>query len=836
MRLRREIGLALLGIGLVVTSCGIDRHSVPAEAGAAATRIAELRARFHLPEADRAGVHAAHRAARVELPMRAADEVRLEDETSRLSLRFALEHMHNTPIERAAGMALYRGALDGADVVHRVHAEGTEDFVIFETRPAREELTYSVDVSRVPGLRLVSNTLEFLDETGTPLLRVAPPYVVESTGRQRNANLAVSGCAYDTSPAGPWGRKVTAAGAARCTVRVTWPSDIAYPAMVDPAWTSTGSMATARSGHTSSVLPSGKVLVAGGCTANCKNSPPLASAELFDAAGNAGAGTFAATGSMVTARTYHTATVLPSGKVLVAGGSSAGNFLASAELFDAAGNAGAGTFATTGPMTTERSFHTASALASGLVVVAGGTHAGAGGHIALASAELFDPAGNGGAGAFTATGSLGNARMFHTASVLPSGLVLVAGGEGLAGASLASAELFDPAGNAGSGSFAGTASLATARDSHTASVLPTGKVLLAGGYRGGATFGDILASAELFDPAGNAGAGSITATGSLVTARQGGFTASVLPSGKVLIAGGYTTGVNGGVFASTELYDPAADAGAGSFSAAGSMTNLRLRHAASVLPSGKVLVTGGEGDTLLLASAELFDPTAGNACTTDGSCGSNDYCAPSTTCQPRKASGTACNVVAGCNQPGCRECASGFCVDGVCCDKACTGQCEACAPPPAFGAGKCNPVSGAPKGGRPPCATGLTCNGANVSCGPPAPTCDGDHTTTAVDGTKHDCAPYKCGGAGACLATCLAVGCVAPAICDGTGKCVAPSPAADSGLPPADATPAPGDGSSGGGCSVVSVEGREEHWPIAWLAAAAGLALARRKRVTPRQR
>ena len=263
MKVRRGVGIALLGAGLVALSCSADRGSVPVgasadasvsiarvdtlvESSAAASRIADLRARFRLavrsPEDDRPGLtHAAPakplvpttrpalgaavatrfeaaagpdvatyvravlpaealrgvtRPAHVALPLRATGEVKLEDDTSHLSVRFALEHVQDAGVEVSGGMALYRGALDGADVVHRVHAEGTEDFVVFETRPAREELSYSVDVSRVSGLRLVSNTLEFLDETGTPVLRVAPPYVVDakrraSRGEARGERLRV---------------------------------------------------------------------------------------------------------------------------------------------------------------------------------------------------------------------------------------------------------------------------------------------------------------------------------------------------------------------------------------------------------------------------------------------------------------------------------------------------------------------------------------------------------------------------------------------------------------------------------------------------------------------
>ena len=108
---------------------------------------------------------------------------------------------------------------------------------------------------------------------------------------------------------------------------------------------------------------------------------------------------------------------------------------------------------------------------------------------------------------WTATGSLNTARYFHTATLLPNGMVLVAGGLALA-ALLASAELYDPA----SGTWTATGSLNTARYLHTATLLPNGKVLVAGG-RGSSIRPS--ASAELYDPA----SGTWTATGSLNTAR-----------------------------------------------------------------------------------------------------------------------------------------------------------------------------------------------------------------------------------------------------------------------------------------------------------------------------
>src|SRR5450631_1128079 len=138
------------------------------------------------------------------------------------------------------------------------------------------------------------------------------------------------------------------------------------------------------------------------------------------------------TGSLAAARRNHTATLLPNGKVLVAGGQNSSSLLASAELYDPA----SGSWTATGNLTNARELHTATLLPNGKVLVAGGQNSGS----VLASAELYDPV----SGTWTATGSLGAAREYHTATLLPNGKVLIAAG--LSGRSLlASAELYDPA-------------------------------------------------------------------------------------------------------------------------------------------------------------------------------------------------------------------------------------------------------------------------------------------------------------------------------------------------------------------------------------------------------
>jgi N-acetylneuraminic acid mutarotase len=334
------------------------------------------------------------------------------------------------------------------------------------------------------------------------------------------------------------------------------PAKLASAQAVGPTWSNTGNLISANDAGTATLLPNGKVLIVGH------------SAELYDPA----TGTWSSTGNLNVAGYYQTATLLPNGKVLVSGGYYNNSTNNGAELYDPA----TGTWTITGNLNTARHDHTATLLSDGKVLVAGGYN----NNSALDSAELYDPA----TGTWSITGNLNTAGS-GTATLLPNGKVLVAEGN--------SVELYDPA----TGTWSITGNLDAARLGFTATLLPNGKVLVAGGS--GGVFGLSLKSAELYDPA----TGTWSSTGKLNTARCF-HTATMLPSGKVLVAAGSTSSSSDPYpTIDVEMYDPTT----GMWSYTGSLNTGRIFHTTTLLPNGKVLVAGGEDyDGDALNSAELF--------------------------------------------------------------------------------------------------------------------------------------------------------------------------------------------------------------------------------------
>jgi N-acetylneuraminic acid mutarotase len=331
-------------------------------------------------------------------------------------------------------------------------------------------------------------------------------------------------------------------------------------------------MGTPRRDHTATLLSDGRVLVAGGSD----DYHMVAATELYDPASRS----WSIVGRMEVPRSGHTATLLPDGTVLVTGGyDDRSRILASTEIFDP----DSGTWGSAGTLVAARTAHTATLLPDDRVIVAGGSAYGGHGE-AMRAVELYDPAN----GTWTSTKRMLDARWGHTATLLPDGQVLVAGGFVGFGA-LASAELYDST----TESWAATGSMISARAKFTATLLSDGTVLAAG-------LGD-RRSAEIFDPS----KGRWTGTGRMTYSRGNYPTATLLPDGMVLMTGGTARDAQGDwLEAFAELYDPASKSWIG----VGNPQTARFSHTATLLTDGTMLIVGGHGLDGALATAEIWDP------------------------------------------------------------------------------------------------------------------------------------------------------------------------------------------------------------------------------------
>ena len=372
-------------------------------------------------------------------------------------------------------------------------------------------------------------------------------------------------------------------------------------------WSPTGNMTQPRCMATATLLTTGiyagQTMIAGGTVPVGYTS--TTSAEVY----NPATGAYVQIAPMRTARYYHTATLLQDGKVLIAGGALNGlsGSIADAELFDPA----TGTFSPAAPMNVGRYVHTATLLPGGTVLVTGGAQTSG----ALASAELYVPpslAGNS-TGTWLPLGNMHAARHSHSASLLPDGTVLIAGGTDGQGHSLTSAEVFDP-----DRGFVVTGSMHYGRAFHTGTSTATGAVII-GGWNWGT--GSDVAPAEVYtiNPLSNSAGtselsvvgpkpGAFTVVGSLNYARDQ-HRATTLASGAILVTGG--SGAVSPAMVQTEIWSPKTR----TFTVTGSMAVPRYNHTATLLPNGKVLAAGGcnyTSDRGITGQSELYGATGGS--------------------------------------------------------------------------------------------------------------------------------------------------------------------------------------------------------------------------------
>jgi autotransporter-associated beta strand protein len=323
-------------------------------------------------------------------------------------------------------------------------------------------------------------------------------------------------------------------------------------------WSTSSSMPTARRFHTSTLLNTGKILVAGGQTTGGLG---VNTAEIYDPSTN----TWASTGNMVSARFGHSAILLPDGRVFVAGAyNSGGAYLQTAEIYDPS----TGTWTSVGSYTVVRIDFPIVLLNGKVFIIAGYRGSGY-----TSIVETFDPSTN----TWGLAGNVNTYRAQHTATVLNNGKILITGGTLTGTTATSSCELYDPITN----TWTTTGSLATARYNHKAVLLDSGKVLVSGGSNTG-----YLSSAEIYDPS----TGLWSSAGSFSGTRSN-HTANKLPNGKVIVAGGY----NGAYPVSSVIYDPTAN----SWTTGSSLNGARHQHTSVSLNDGRVIIIGGHNNTYM---------------------------------------------------------------------------------------------------------------------------------------------------------------------------------------------------------------------------------------------
>ena len=672
------------------------------------------------------------------------------------------------------GASVMADVLPDLDLVQIVEPGRIEELEVL--RSARAPTTTRSRLKLAPSLhaRARDHRIEVVDRDGRLVLQTEPIFAVDARGVRRDAEVTLQGD----------------------DVVITLPIEgLAFPVVLDPAWTTTASMATARKGHTATLLSSGKVLVVGGVDGAGSYT---STAELYDPSSR----TWSSAGAMSIPRVFHAA-ALVGVDVLVTGGLGPVGVTSSAELYDETLG-----WSVTAPMKTPREGHTATTIAVDRVVVHGGARDAFDATSIVASTEQYALATH----SFNTLTNAHEARAGHEAVALVDGTILVVGGEEVIGGvrrPVPTSEIFDSV----SGTWGGVMYMSYARLGHRLTLLTDGRVLASGGIAGGVE--------EIFNPPTKSW--SYTST----TISHSYHSATRLPSGRVLLAGGIA---GSSVLSQAVLYDPV-----GRAIPAGELVTGRAYHTATALSSGAIVVAGGQDFAgAVLSSAELFLPIASGACASDGECASG-FCSYGVCCDapcgggcqscsvpgkmgicsmvddgpPPRASACSpylrcvagacsltCDVDADCipsfycaasrcvprrplGSSPCtdgRECVSSSCVDSVCCTTSSCAAGEHCNLPGYYGT--CHKGSGAPCAVPRDCPSGACVDGVccDSPCNGDCQACDlPDHVGTCgvvVAGPPHgrrSCAPFNACVAGRCAATCASdADCTPRDYCDDT--------------------------------------------------------------------
>jgi len=328
-------------------------------------------------------------------------------------------------------------------------------------------------------------------------------------------------------------------------------------------WCSGTPMLFGRSSHQSVLLPDGDVLVIGGMT----STGPAQSTERFDSE----TGSWTPGPTMNVARVGHTATLMQDGTILVAGGETGSGVTHTAELIDIS----AGSCILVQDMFFGRSGHSAVKLQSGDVLVTGGTDWISG---SFSQAEIYRRTTH----EFEPAGSMNQARLFLTLSMLEDGRVLAAGGD-----SQITSEIYNPQSN----SWGDIAPMIDKRYCAAAAELEDGRIIMSGGL----TDGSVLSSSEIYDPSVNS-----WSAGPMMSSPRARFGLTVV-DGEVFAVGSWSTL---GAESSCDSYNPETN----KWTQEDQMAKARGMHGQVLLTNGSIMVMGGWDGVSHTASVELMVP------------------------------------------------------------------------------------------------------------------------------------------------------------------------------------------------------------------------------------
>jgi MYXO-CTERM domain-containing protein len=535
------------------------------------------------------------------LPAQASDAHVVEfDGVDGFSVRTKEVGIQPVPAEIHQGVVVYRNAVAGGDLLYKLTPTHVDEYIYLREPPAHLHREFEFDTgSAVATLREADTMIEVLGKDGIARLRLSSPLARAADGKRRRGTAHIVG---------------------RTIVLDLDLSGLVAPILIDPDWSTTGAMTVSHWGDAAWRRPDGRVMSVGGCAlTGCPTSftstscgQVLANTDLWDPA----SGTWTSGAAMLTARTTFAGVPLPSGDLIVAGGCTETN----CTLMNDAGfcesqpctqttnlserySFASGAWIAAGTLSSPRFASMGVPIGSGDALVAGGCDVGA----CTPSVERWSAAAN----TWSEQAPLPAPRGFGTATVLADGRVLVTGGcaDPLCATVLNDAAVYDPAAN----TWTAAGTMSSPRAGHSATLLNDGTVLVAGGCTdatcsmtdAGST---VLSSADIWTASGSADGGSdggaggeFTAAPSMAGARHH-HTATLLTNGEVLMAGGADS--TGSSLPTSEVYLPVAHQWIGT----DALFMSRAFHVGVGLSDGRVLVAGGCNPQTCIPFAEVFSP------------------------------------------------------------------------------------------------------------------------------------------------------------------------------------------------------------------------------------